>query len=168
MFDTFNDKHSTIFCPHCSSKQALEDGVQSKHFENLLFEFYVGDVVNITQETTGVSDWMWCEFCNDQIPVFFGFKNQIYLGIFQTEKEAKSASRKFDIYANYKKLYQEKESFERRTNTLESRIKDTIEIHGKKPNKSKFGFLYSIHGNFIDYDIIKTLKNILDDDRNVN
>lgn len=162
MFDTFYDENASIVCPHCSTEQKITNGVQSKHFDKVLSDYYVGSIVTeLDDKVKHINDWVRCESCSEKIDVFFGFKNQIFIGIFQSMSDVNNASRKFDIYDSYKKLFLEKEKFEKKSNSLISKISDTIEIHGKKPVKTNFGFLFSIHSEFIDYDIIKTLKNIL-------
>lgn len=159
MFDTFYDKNAIIVCKHCGEKNSFKNGVQSKRFECILDDFTVGDVVDTSHIT--VEDRDWCSKCNKAFHFFFSFKHGIFTGIFPTQKEAERASENFDIVAEYKKVFGAKCVLEQRTHSLESKIKSTIKVHGSEPSTSTFNGLFTYHHNFIDYDIIQTLKNIL-------
>ncbi len=166
MFDTFHDESTQLFCKHCGKQQSVQTGIQTKFFDKILADYYIGDVVTeLDDKTTRVNEWMWCENCTEQIELILAFKQQIFIGIFQQETEIKHALRNFNIVENYKKMFDKKEFAERRVFQLESRLKDIIDIHGNPPTQNIFNhYLYTINGHMIDYDIIKTLKNILKND----
>jgi len=161
MYDTFYDDRTSIMCKHCGAKNTFEDGIQSKMFENLLDEYYVGDVVYSMDSSKCIKDYDWCEKCDEKLPVFFSFNYGIFIGIFETEKEAIYASESFDIIDKYKKLFYKSKKYQKRVNDLEKKIELTIDIHGNEPSSSSFNPFFKFHQQFVDYDIIKTLKNIL-------
>jgi hypothetical protein len=164
MFDTFLDNNATVICPACGEKHNMQKGVQSKQFQNILDYYYVGDMVDDTENISVIEDWDWCHVCNEQITLFFSFKNSIFLGIFQTEISAKFANDNANIYELYKKLFNQKTEISTRVKTLESKIRETIYVHGEIQKKKNFQMFHFNHNRFIDFDIIKTLKNILIDD----
>lgn len=161
LFDTFYDYNKKIKCIKCNKSIDISIGVQSKKFDKILDNYEIGDYVESNNYGNIVEDWIWCEHCNERIPIFLSFKDKIFVGIFPTRNTAEIASNKFNIIVNYKKLFYEKSKHEQRVINLESMIQETINVHGNIPTQKNFNLMYNLSNKFIDYDIIKTLKNIL-------
>ena len=162
MFDTFYHEEARICCPNCNEELDLKNGLQSKHFENLLFDYFPGDVVEgVLDDDTFISDFEICDVCDASINYIFCFKTRIFVGIYQNVEEASKALEQFDVMEHYRKLYHEKNKFEQKYLSMRRKLLSTIRIHGEKPEKNTFTPLLNLHNTFIDYDIIKTLKNIL-------
>ena len=161
MFDTFYDDNAEIVCPTCNKSNKLSEGVQSKSFDCTLDNYYVGDVVERIGTSPVVEDYEWCKHCKKRIPIFFGFYNNIFIGLYPSFDTALNETKNFDLYHYYELMFYDKKKYQKRTRQLEYQIKHTIDMHSSVPSKSQYGFMYNIHHNFFEYDIIKTLNNIL-------
>lgn len=163
MFDTFYHDDAKICCPNCNTRVEMKFGIQTKNFENLLYDYFRGDVVDgVSDDDTFVLEHDYCTTCNTMFEFVFCFKSRIFVGIYQTIDEATNALEKFDVIEHYRKMYHEKTKFEHRYLLLRQRIQSTIKIHGDKSVKNTFNRLLPLHNSFVDYNIIKTLKNIVD------
>lgn len=163
MFDTLYDANAKIKCKHCNNENTFEIGAQSKQFGNTLSAYHVGDIIPDVSDSNDsiIEDNEWCDSCGKKIILFFAFKRGIFVGIYDSKEKSKTAIETFDIYAEYNKVFFEKEKFKQKTNILEYRIKAAIKFHGGQVSQQIFNSLFSFHYNFMDYDIIQTLKNIL-------
>ncbi len=140
----------------------MADGLQTKHFENIMFEYFPGDIVEgVLDDDTFVGECDSCNVCDHNINFVFCFKSRIFVGIYQNTIEAQKALDEFDVMEHYRRLHYEKNRFEQKYLAMRRKLLSTIRIHGSKPEKHAFTPLLNLHNTFIDYDIIKTLRNIL-------
>jgi len=161
MFDTFY--HDTaITCCSCGKQNNFQDGVQSKEFECLLYNYSIGDLVDgCDADDVAVEDYTWCEKCSEEIPIYFGFRSSIFTGIYATESEARESSLSFDLIKQYKQLYVKKTQLDTKVKRFERDIQTLIDVFGSKPTKKKFNTSFTFFYDGIDYDIITSLQNIL-------
>lgn len=162
MFDIFETNREFV-CSHCGHSYKISDGIQSKNFESELNYFISGDVVRDLDDRKFVEDYIWCPKCSEEIKVYFSFYNTIYIETFQTPEDAEKSSEEFNIIDSYKKLNRERNSFRDKFNSLKSDIEAVYDVHSVVPTKSRFMPLVMLRlDGILDYNIVKTIKNIID------
>ncbi len=163
MFDTF-EVTQKLKCK-CGNTFVPVAGVQCKAFECALEYFDLNDVVQ-NVGTRVVEDYDWCPSCKIAVPVFFAFNSDIYVGGFSSYKKAEKAIKQFDIIAAYKVNYKKLEQYKGKWQLLNDRL-TFVTKYFSNPKKQYFNFFFNFHAsNYMDYDLLTTLKNILKLDAN--
>jgi Tol biopolymer transport system component len=163
MFDTFltNNKFT---CSNCNTNIQFIQGIQSKKFECELSIFKPGDIpFGLNDNRQVVQDHDWCPKCSKIIPVFFSFHSGIYVEAFSSSALAVQASSNFDIRNAYKSMCNERNKMTEKANGLLSALTYVYDLHSKNSSKPRLTPYFSLRlNNIIDYNIITTIKNILD------
>ena len=163
MFDTFMTSNE-FKCSSCSKSFKIDQGIQSKKFESYLETFRTGDMpMEINEHRQVVNDYEWCPHCDKEVIVYFSFHRGIYVEAFDTYEEAELASKHFDILKAYSTVYKNKVAFTENFNGMRNDMMHVHELHTKKPPKSRFStYMLLIQSDILDYNIITTIKNIID------
>lgn len=166
MFDTLEANNTIIKCKKCDQILNTEDGIQTKHFDNVLDYYKIGDVINGAKDKFYI-DYEWCSSCGEKNDVMFGFLNEIYLGVYNTEDELDEVIKNFDIFELYKKSYNTKKKLSLKYNTLLSSIEKIIEFNTTKLDKQSH-LLFLVKHRVSDYNPIEALKNLIKDNKKNN
>lgn len=166
LYDVFNDNDAEIICNHCGHQLNIQNGIQSKRFTDSLTTFHPGDVIpSLNSNKVGVysiEEFEWCSNCNESTTVFFAFNNSIFVGLSSSQEKALEKASNFDLFSQYKIMNAAYHNVNHELEQMKYKIDSTIEFFTSKPVKNKFSLLYmSPNKKFLDYDIIKTLKNII-------
>ncbi len=163
MFDTFQTSNE-FKCHSCSKVFKCEQGIQSKKFESYLEMFSPGDMpIELNENRKVVEDYDWCPHCNETVPIFFSFHRGVYVETFDTYEEAEFASKHFDIMKAYRNTYKNKVAFTDNFNAMRNDLMSVHDLHSKKPTQQRFSpFMLLRQSDVLDYNIITTIKNIID------
>jgi len=163
MFDTFFSDRE-FKCKSCSKDFKFDHGIQSKKFESYLETFRTGDMpLELNENRMVVDEYEWCPHCDANIPLFFSFHRGVYVETFGSYEEAEYASKHFDLISSYRTMYKTKEAFVNNFNSMRNDLMSVHELHSKKPTKSRFSpFMILKQSDILDYNIITTIKNIID------
>jgi len=159
MFDEF--EHKNIICPHCNNE--VYDIIQSKIFNCTLNFYKIGDIIETNLDI--VQEDLRCEHCNQFFKIYLAFKDKIYLGAYNTKKDAENAINNINLIQLYKN--QNKELVKKREliNKIRSKLYSINEYHFG--NSTFISFLgpdldYNIKTNL--FTLLKFIEKGLDDD----
>ena len=163
MFDELRLEKPVI----CACGNAIKT-VQTKHFDNALSLYSVGDVVMDGTDTHIFKEELYCENCrNISGYVYLIIKNGILIGTKTSIAEAEARLEKFDeldFLELYNEVARRKELYYSNYKELRSRLEHLIQWYNKTPEEqeeSKGGIFDFFYNEFYNKDILAALHNIL-------
>ncbi len=125
------DTSAPILCEKCGEEHFT---TQTKHFENILTHYYVGDIVSGQLITGILEEFIFCEHKSSESDLNTSFEQKIYLIIWQrilidvvsNYEEGENKLRAFgigDLYLLHQDMFQRKNDFEAKYTRIKSYIK---------------------------------------------
>lgn len=166
MFDVLITKNN-VNCSKCNNPLDLLEGIQTKLFDSTLEYFVSGDILFETTDDKPMVciEHEKCNHCNNYENIYIATKFGIYIELFSSNDEALEAINNFDLLKSYKNQVKTKNGFKDKFNWLTFSISELETYYESVKNKHSQFIRLSRLDDILDYDIFKSLRNLVNKSR---